>query len=311
MTTTAAPLHPTHHDGTPLSIQLLTVEGSGYGPYVALPVASLWTPYTTHLFTRATAELIVDDMHRDECGIQGEFDPETGALTFTWDEHHDGTGGTETVTPDAYGRYLIGGLWAWDDWGDDVPHTVGQDAFARGAAEYRQADDSASLCEPLDALYRRGRQEAQLVARERTEYRGVLFDVDPSRTPLIVRARPTNHYHRPLPPGAYESDARVVAARDVRAGDLIVASFASFPIPGRATPGTSWVTSPYVADPRPWNPACTCAPCSVGREVCGPVECVVLGVDHDPRWGFSCDAWEVNEPVLVIPAASLLLPIPA
>ncbi len=218
--TTTAPLHPTHHDGTPLSIQLFTVEGSGYGPYVGLPVSSVWTPYSGHLFTRATAELIVDDMHRDECGIRGAFDPETGALTFTWDEEHDGTGGTQTVTPDAYGRYLIGGLWSWDEWGEHVPHTAGQAAFAQGAAEYRQADDSASLVEPLDALYRRGRQEAQLAAREQAEHRGVLVDVDPSRTPLIVRTRPKNIHFRDLPAGADESAARVVLARDVRAGDL-------------------------------------------------------------------------------------------
>lgn len=310
MTTTAAPLHPTHHDGTPVTIELVTVEGSAYGPYVSLPAESLWTPYTAHLFTRATAELIVHDMHRDECGLQGEFDPETGALTFTWDKHHDGTGGTETVTPDAYGRYLIGGLWAWDEWGDHVPHTAGQAAFARGADEYQQADDSASLCEPLDALYRRGRQEAQLVARERTEHRGVLFDVDPSRTPFVVTSRPTNIYFTDLPAGAYESAARIMRAGDVRAGDLIVASFAAFPNPGRATPGTTWATRPYVADPRPANAACTCTPCSVGRNVCGPGPYVVFAVD-DTRWGVECDAWEVDEPVLVIPAASLLLPIPA
>ncbi|WP_404949081.1 hypothetical protein HFP70_35450 [Streptomyces sp. ARC14] len=310
MTTTAAPLHPTHHDGTPLSIELVTVEGSAYGPYVSLPAESLWTPYTAHLFTRATAELIVHDMHRDECGLRGEFAPETGALTFTWDKDHDGTGGTETVTPDAYGRYLIGGLWAWDEWGDHVPHTAGQAAFARGAAEYQQADDSASLCEPLDALYRRGRQEAQLVARERAEHRGVSFDVDPSRTPFVVTSRPTNIYFTGLPAGAYESAARIVRAGDVRAGDLIVASFAAFPNPGRTTPGTTWVTRPYVADPRPANVSCTCSPCRVAREVIGPGPRVVFAVDNT-RWGVECDAWEVDEPVLVIPAASLLLPVSA
>ncbi|MEU6632905.1 hypothetical protein ABZ905_32165 [Streptomyces parvus] len=165
MTTTATPPHPAHD--TPLSIQLLTVEGSAYGPYVALPVSPP-TPYAAHLFTRATAELILHDMHRDECGIRGEFDPATGALTFTWDRHHDGTGGTETVTPDAYGRYPIGGLWAWDEWGDHVPHTAGQAAYALGAAEYRESVTTA-FPDGLIELYDRGREEAHRLTLRRDE----------------------------------------------------------------------------------------------------------------------------------------------
>lgn len=137
-----------------------------------------------------------------------------------------------------------------------------------------------------------------------------LFDVDPFRTPFVVTRRPTNLYFTALPAGADESAARVVLARDVRAGDLVLASFASYPIPGRVTPGTSWVTRPYAADPRPWNPDCTCTPCSVGRDVCGPVPSVVFAVD-DTRWGLECDVWEADEPVLVIPAALLSLPVPA
>ncbi|MEV0778902.1 hypothetical protein [Streptomyces sp. NPDC050428] len=140
---------------------------------------------------------------------------------------------------------------------------------------------------------------------------GVLFDFDPTRTPLIVRRRPTNIYFRPLPPGAYESDGRIVLARDVRAGDLILASFTTFPTPGRMTRGTSWVTRPYAADPRPWNPACRCTPCSLDREVCAPGPRVVLSAPTDSRWGTECDVWEADELALIIPAAMLLLPIPA
>ncbi|WP_050512041.1 hypothetical protein [Streptomyces rimosus] len=307
MTTAPAPLHPTGTDGTPPGIQLFTVEGTAYGPYVGLPTSDTWGPYSAHLFTRATAELIVNDLHRDESSLRAAFDPETGTLTFT-DE--DDEMEPETVIPDAYGRYLIGGLWPWNDWDDkDIPHTAGQAAFARGAVEYREADASASLPEPLDALYQRGRQEAQLLTRERAEHRGVLFDIDPSRTPLIVRSRPTNHHFAALPPGAYESAARPMLARDVRAGDLVVASFASFPTPGRTTQGTTWVKSPYVADPRPENPDCRCTPCRIGREVCGPGPRVALSAPENTHWGAECDVWEADEPVFVIPAALLLLPV--
>ncbi|MEV0487301.1 hypothetical protein AB0I69_42715 [Streptomyces sp. NPDC050508] len=161
MTTTPVTV-PTYADGTRLSIQLFTVEGSGCGPYVALPLSSAWTPYSAHLFTRATAEMIVRNLENDGRGIFGTF-ADDGTLTLTWTEDYDGEGGTQKVTPDAHGRYEIGGLWGWDDWGYHVPHTEWQAALVQGAAEYRQADASASLPLPLNALYSWGREEAHRV----------------------------------------------------------------------------------------------------------------------------------------------------
>ncbi|MER5482586.1 hypothetical protein ABT024_05130 [Streptomyces sp. NPDC002812] len=154
--------HPTHSTGERISIQLFTVDGSAYGPYVGLPTSTIWTPYTAHLFTRATADEIVRDLHRDECGMTAAF-ADDGALTLTWDDSIKDTAGTETVTPDEHGRYAIGGHWPWDEWGDHVPHTAGQSAFADGAAEYRQADRADDYPEPLSGLYARGRQEAHAV----------------------------------------------------------------------------------------------------------------------------------------------------
>lgn len=167
---TAEPRPTYRADGTPLSIQLFTVEGSGHGPYVALPLRDCWTSHTAHLlFTRATAEQIVRDMHRDECSITGEF-ANDGTLTFTWTADHDGDGGTLTVRPDAYGRYEIGGLWAWDNWGDHVPHTAGQAAFALGASEYKwTAEKCTKSPEGLEGLYARGREEAHAVSLRRDE----------------------------------------------------------------------------------------------------------------------------------------------
>lgn len=167
---TAEPRPTYWADGTPLSIQLFTVEDSGYGPYVGLPLRDFWTPNSAHLFTRATAELIVKDLHRDECGMTAAF-ADDGALTFTWtDEHEEGEHGTRTVRPDEHGRYEIGGLWSWDEWGAHVPHTAGQAAFALGAAEYRwTAEQCTKYPEGLDHLYARGREEAHAVSLHRDE----------------------------------------------------------------------------------------------------------------------------------------------
>ncbi|MFD6335325.1 hypothetical protein ACFWGI_37885 [Streptomyces niveus] len=166
---TAVPRPTYWPDGTPLSIQLFTLEDSGYGPYVGLPLRHFWTPVSAHLFTRATAEQIVKDLHRDECGILGAF-ADDGTLTFTT-EHENGKESTRTILrPDEHGRYEIGGLWAWDEWGDHAPHTVGQAAFALGAAEYRwTAERCTKHSEGLDHLYAQGREEAHAVSLHRDE----------------------------------------------------------------------------------------------------------------------------------------------
>ncbi|MEU5181200.1 hypothetical protein AB0G49_14220 [Streptomyces longwoodensis] len=142
------------------SIQLFTVADTSHGPYVGLPVDSLWTPYSGHLFTRATAEQIVKDLHEDECHMYAEFG-EDGTLTFEWTVENDGEGGTKTITPDQHGRYLIGDLWEWEDWRENPEeHSAYQRLYALGASEYRQADRS-SLMDPAAAVvYAMGRVEA-------------------------------------------------------------------------------------------------------------------------------------------------------
>ncbi|MFD8671254.1 hypothetical protein ACFV1U_38600 [Streptomyces microflavus] len=145
----------------------------------------------------------------------------------------------------------------------------------------------------------------------------VPVDLDPSCSPLIVCARPT-HYFGDLPPGAFESDARPVLAQDVRAGDLILASFMNCPTPGRVTWGSTWVRHPYTADPSPWNPDCPCNLCKLEQQWSDPESRVhprvrFGTVPADPRWrtGEDCDVWWTDEPVLIIPADLLLLPVRA
>ncbi|MFJ4342638.1 hypothetical protein [Streptomyces sp. NPDC088915] len=297
-----------HADGTPLSVQLFTISDTGHGPYVGLPVTSVWDEDTAHLFTRETAVRIVANAARDDQGTSGTFAAD-GTLTLQWTETYNELGRIVIVTPDAHGRYLIGGLWPWAMWGDDgAPHTAGQAAFARGATEYRQADDATSLPEPLDGLYRQGRREAQLLSRECPGHRE-MFDVDPSRTPLVATQRPTNAPFKALPPGASEASARVVAAREVKAGDLVLASFDRPIGSGRITRSSAWMTDPYVAAPRPWNPWCVCTPCQLDRDLYDgeePEPRVVFAVPEGRRT--ACDMWEPDEPLLVVPAALLAAP---
>ncbi|MFE9481290.1 hypothetical protein ACFYNM_22120 [Streptomyces spororaveus] len=96
-------------------VELLTVDGTDYGPYPGLPTAPTRSPYDTYLFTGETAQRIVEDLHRDDCGLTAAFEDD-GTLTFTWDATYRGEPGVESVTPDAQGRYAIGGLWPWGNW---------------------------------------------------------------------------------------------------------------------------------------------------------------------------------------------------
>lgn len=151
---------PTHRTGERFEAQLFTVEGTSYGPYVGLPLSSVWTGYSKHLFTAQTARQIVDDLHLDECGMRGEF-AEDGTLTLTWTEEFDEEGGETVITPDRWGRYLIGDLWAWDDWHNGIEQTDHQRAYALGAAEYRLGSRQAILSTSMEAsYYGMGRMEA-------------------------------------------------------------------------------------------------------------------------------------------------------
>ncbi|MFD9047951.1 hypothetical protein [Streptomyces zaomyceticus] len=100
--------------------ELLTVDGTGYGPYPGHPTTVTRSPYGTYLFAGETAQRIVEDLHRDSCGLTAAFEYD-GTLTFRWDATYRDEPGVERVTPDAQGRYAIGGLWPWDTW----PETEG------------------------------------------------------------------------------------------------------------------------------------------------------------------------------------------
>lgn len=153
---------PRYPTGERFGIALFTVEGTSYGPYIGLPVRSLWGPNSSHLFTRATAEQIVKDLHEDECHMCGEFGPD-GTLTIEWSIENDGEGGSKVITPDPWGRYEIGDLWAWDEWQDTrdgEPQPATARLIALGAGEYRQADRSPLLSPAEAAYYAMGRLEA-------------------------------------------------------------------------------------------------------------------------------------------------------
>jgi hypothetical protein len=290
---------PTYRaDGTPLSIQLFTVEGTSHGPYVGLPLRDLWTPYSAHLFTRETAELIVSDMHDDECGITAQF-TDDGTLIFTVHTDAIEPGGTAVVRPDEHGRYEIGGLWPWEEWGG-WGETAGQAVLARGATEYREADDASSVPITLRTWYADGRREALALTRP---HRVVFVDVDPARTPLRMRPRPTGAYVRRMPTGAFECAVRPVMAGEVRAGDLVVGSFSPpTPHPAARARWSLWNVVPYAADPAgPWDPVCACDRCPLIREHFGPDPATgrLIMARHDGK----CEVWDADDIALVVPAA--------
>ncbi|MFI9206485.1 hypothetical protein [Streptomyces sp. NPDC053048] len=96
---------------TPVA-QLVTVEGSSYGPYRALNTTRVQDAYMRLPFSRSTAQQIVEDLTRDDCGLRAEWHGDE--LVFTWSSDYMGEAGTETVRPDDSGLYLVGGLWPWD-----------------------------------------------------------------------------------------------------------------------------------------------------------------------------------------------------
>jgi hypothetical protein len=162
------PIPPaTYADGTRVSIQVFTIAGTGLGPYVGLPVTSLWLDDTPHLFTRQTAAQIAADVARDDLCMSWAFSAD-GTLTLQWTEESDALGRVVVVVPDVHGRYLIGGMWPWAVWGEDAPHTAGQAAYALGAAEYRQSV-TTSFPGGLSERYDQGREEAHRVTLRRVE----------------------------------------------------------------------------------------------------------------------------------------------
>ncbi|MFI5859295.1 hypothetical protein [Streptomyces parvulus] len=160
--------HATYEDGTRLSIQLFTIADTGLGPYVGLPITSLWLDDTPHLFTRETVAQVAADVTRDDLCMSYAFAAD-GTLTLQWTDDSDALGRVVIVVPDAHGRYLLGGMWPWAVWGDDdAPHTAGQAAYALGAAEYRLSA-TTSFPDGLIELYDQGREEAHRVTLRRDE----------------------------------------------------------------------------------------------------------------------------------------------
>ncbi|MGC5236884.1 hypothetical protein [Streptomyces albogriseolus] len=124
----------------------------------------------------------------------------------------------------------------------------------------------------------------------------VPFTIDPVRRPLLVRSRPQNREFAPLPEGTSEASAVLLAARDVRAGDLVVASFCGWVTEGTMTRSTWWMNTPYRADPALWDLKCGCDECWTVRRVFG------TPAHPDRRLVMTRDEWDG---LLVIPAALL------
>jgi hypothetical protein len=109
--------------------------------------------------------------------------------------------------------------------------------------------------------------------------------------PVIVTARPDDDDHTPavFDPAA----VRIVRADDVRAGDLILASFT----------GTEadYFNDAYPAAPEPFAPHSHCQLC---RDVTAPaVLLTTANADGNP-WE-TCDPWPAADLVLIVPATRI------
>ncbi|MGW6457480.1 hypothetical protein ACWF94_16440 [Streptomyces sp. NPDC055078] len=139
-------------------IRVVAFAGSVWGPYVGLPLHHTRNGIYRILFTRRTAQQIINNLSAEESGLTAAWEGDT--LRLRWLPEYDGTGGTEAIPPDAHGRYAVGGPWAWADW---CPFTSvaddAQRAIAQGAQEYATTPPSGES----DDFYLYGRAEAYAV----------------------------------------------------------------------------------------------------------------------------------------------------
>lgn len=111
--------------------------------------------------------------------------------------------------------------------------------------------------------------------------------------PVIVTDRPTSrNYGWPC---FMPASARVVEARDVQAGDLILADF-PHPV-GWGSPTSDYFTEAYHAHPAPFTESRDS--CEVCTQIEDPANAVMLSKGHP----WNCDPWEAEYPVLIVPAA--------
>ncbi|MEU7031603.1 hypothetical protein AB0A60_33510 [Streptomyces sp. NPDC046275] len=114
--TSAALLPPL--DSAPLLPDLFNLDDGKFGPYEALPVSRAWSPWSTISVTRATAEQIAIDLPRSRAGRHLTCRWLHEFLLISSDPRLRAEPGRpgQLIEPDADGRYLIGGLWPWEEW---------------------------------------------------------------------------------------------------------------------------------------------------------------------------------------------------
>lgn len=121
--------------------------------------------------------------------------------------------------------------------------------------------------------------------------------LDGDTTPLLITDRPTGDDYDPLPEGYAPERARVVRARAVRAGDLLIGEFTDDHGQPRHL---LHFEEPVTAAPAPLTVPCWAACCwdEPERDVTRYVRLVPAADDDTP-----CEVYAINAPVLVIPAA--------
>ncbi|MEU4111769.1 hypothetical protein [Streptomyces sp. NPDC027717] len=142
----------------PLSLYVVVVEGCPTKPYMGTSTRSAITGYDSLFFTRRTVDQIVADLNEDTSGLTASWDGDS--LILTASDQYNGDAFTEIVTPNEYGHYMIGGLWPWDVWSEDLDSDEQHRAFVRGARTPQEPADP-TYSGTVRTAWQQGRHEAE------------------------------------------------------------------------------------------------------------------------------------------------------
>ncbi|MEU6121282.1 hypothetical protein [Streptomyces sp. NPDC047123] len=145
-------------------VGLYTIAGTGHGPYPGAATTEIGA-FDSVALDHATVLQLAEDLNNDLHGFTATWQDDILCVTRSAEDQMQYA--PARFAPDAHGRYRIGGLWPWADWGDwediHAPRTP-KEAFALGVVEYCYTRATPVPAELVDA-YLQGREAAHRVTR--------------------------------------------------------------------------------------------------------------------------------------------------